>query len=515
MIYYFNETFTGLLLICFLGFVTVYLHFIKKNQSLALGLLILTAFILRLFMIQLDPFLNDWDERYHALVAKNIMEFPFKPMLRTDPVLPFKVFDWSNNHIWVHKQPLFLWQMALSMKIFGVSEFAFRLPSAIMGAASVYFVYQIASMWIKNKDVSFIASLLYAFAYWHLEMCSGRFGLDHNDLCFAFYFTAGIWSFLKYIDSDHQRKWAIWIGVFIGAAVLVKWLTAFLLFGGWGLYILQKRFKLKYCTDLVLAIITSVVIFMPWQIYISQRFPIETGFMHEHNYLHIVEALGANKPDPWYHIINFEIIYHSILIYFIPFGIWHIFSEEKVLKIFNWISFAMILVIYLFFSLVVQTKMLAYPIILHSIFWILMACGIIKLKSITIDKWALNYQGIIMSLLCVGLILLNLKPKQISKHRSDDNDWRNSELHNAQIYKNLDPKYYKDRVILNVKGMDDTELMFHQDAIVYHWYPPKSAVDSLLEKGYKISAFIDHNHQPLPDYIKENDEILLIPHILK
>ena len=52
-----------------------------------------------------------------------MMEDPFKPMLIKNPLFPYHYGDWWNCHIWVHKQPLFLWQMALSMKIFGVSTF--------------------------------------------------------------------------------------------------------------------------------------------------------------------------------------------------------------------------------------------------------------------------------------------------------------------------------------------------------------------------------------------------------
>jgi len=35
----------------------------------------------RIFAAMLDPFLNTWDEQFHALVAKNMMANPFKPML--------------------------------------------------------------------------------------------------------------------------------------------------------------------------------------------------------------------------------------------------------------------------------------------------------------------------------------------------------------------------------------------------------------------------------------------------
>lgn len=107
------------------------LRYINNNTS-AILLLMLTGFALRLFAAHLDPFLNIYDERYHALVARNMMDNPLKPYLRL-PIVEYDYKYWGGNYIWVHKQPLFLWQMVLSMKIFGVSEYAVRYPDVLMG----------------------------------------------------------------------------------------------------------------------------------------------------------------------------------------------------------------------------------------------------------------------------------------------------------------------------------------------------------------------------------------------
>jgi len=121
MIFYSAQTAIGCALVCILILLSIYVHFVKEKPRQALAILILTGFVLRVFIALLDPYLQDWDERFHALVAKNMMDNPFKPMLRAESIIPYNIEDWCCNHIWVHKQPLFLWFMALSMKIFGVS----------------------------------------------------------------------------------------------------------------------------------------------------------------------------------------------------------------------------------------------------------------------------------------------------------------------------------------------------------------------------------------------------------
>ena len=124
----------------------------KRNlYGLLLTLLVLLAFLLRLYLSLKEPYLHDWDERFHALVARNMMDHPFKPMLKANPVIYQDPFAWCCNHIWLHKQPLFLWQMALSMKIFGVAEWAMRLPSILMGSLMVLFLYRITYLFTHNK----------------------------------------------------------------------------------------------------------------------------------------------------------------------------------------------------------------------------------------------------------------------------------------------------------------------------------------------------------------------------
>src|SRR5687768_4820417 len=152
----FDETSTsiGLLAMSMPAVVAAYFHFVKDKQKTALFLLLASAFLLRLLMISLDPYLHEWDERHHALVAKHMIDNPFKPMLFLEHIFPVNKHDVSYTDIWVHKQPVFLWQMALSMKLFGVNLIAMRLPSAIMGTLIVWLVYDLCKRWWKDTYIA-------------------------------------------------------------------------------------------------------------------------------------------------------------------------------------------------------------------------------------------------------------------------------------------------------------------------------------------------------------------------
>ena len=141
--------------------------FRNYSYQFALTLLFLTAFILRLSFSGAELFLHDWDERFHALVARNMMEHPFTPMLIKQPFAPYDPNLWCCNHIWIHKQPLFLWQMAFSMNIFGVNELALRLPSILSGSLAVLLTARIGLLMTGKRVISLFAALLLCFSNFH------------------------------------------------------------------------------------------------------------------------------------------------------------------------------------------------------------------------------------------------------------------------------------------------------------------------------------------------------------
>ncbi|MCU0318608.1 MAG: glycosyltransferase family 39 protein, partial [Flavobacteriales bacterium] len=75
--------------------------------------------------------LFDWDEINFAEIARE--------MLATG--------DWSRPQIdyrpFHEKPPLFIWFQAVSMKLFGVGEFAARLPNALCGMLTLLVLYRI------------------------------------------------------------------------------------------------------------------------------------------------------------------------------------------------------------------------------------------------------------------------------------------------------------------------------------------------------------------------------------
>ena len=145
----FNLLSTNLLIIIVFSFSTSIFLFQRNKVNASLFFLILSSLTAGFFISTLDPFLHIWDEQYHALVAKNLTGNWLKPTLFSSPILEYNFRNWTENYIWLHKQPLFLWQIALSIKFFGINELAVRIPSIILHTLTTIIIFRLGSI-IKN-----------------------------------------------------------------------------------------------------------------------------------------------------------------------------------------------------------------------------------------------------------------------------------------------------------------------------------------------------------------------------
>ncbi len=483
--------------------------FFSGREKVGLALLVIGAFLLRLVMISFDPYLHQWDERFHALVAKNMMDNPFVPMLRVNPVLPYSYKAWCCNHIWVHKQPLFMWQMALSMKVFGVNEVAMRLPSAILGALGSLLVYRVGFLWLRDKKAAYLAALLFTLSYYQLELTSGREGLDHNDLVYAFYVLASIWAYTEYRNQLHKPiKWLLLIGLFVGCAVLNKWLTGLLVFAGWGTMLLLNPVELKEKKNwlhMLLALGVAVITFLPWQIYTAHQFPEEMAWTQYHNYLHIISPLENHGGDALFHV-RFMLVHFGItLLPFILLGLIALKAKRWLKQPYTVEMLVMVAVVYLFFAFV-KTKMPAFTFVVAPILYIVAAYGLTVAY-----KWASGHlHKLVLAMAMMAIVLFAFRPWNIVKYRSPNNEARNSRIHNAEIFKSLNGNIPIGTVVFNCNSYEETDVMFYTNLNAYTWWPDESVIDSLIDAGHQVAIFKGHGNQWPPNSIMANPQITII-----
>lgn len=190
------------------------------NQILSRYGLLLIALFSAVFFI---PFIGgmhlfDWDEINFAECARE--------MIVTG--------DYLNVHIdfkpfW-EKPPLFIWLQVLSMKVFGINEFAARFPNAICGVITLMLLYRIGER-LHSKSFGFWWAFVYAASI--LPQLYFRSGII--DPWFNLFIFLSIDQVAKYAASPlpaiSKSRNALGAGIFIGLAVMTKGPTAFLILG--------------------------------------------------------------------------------------------------------------------------------------------------------------------------------------------------------------------------------------------------------------------------------------------
>ncbi|RYD76013.1 MAG: hypothetical protein EOP53_15485, partial [Sphingobacteriales bacterium] len=176
--------------ICALGFYFAWRSYQSGKYRFCLFFVLLCGLILRLFT-DLDPQLHTWDERFHALVAKNLIQHPLKPTLYENPVLSYDYKNWIGNHIWLEKGPVPLWSIAASIRLFGTNVYAVRLPSLIISTLGIYITF-LLGLYLFDKRIGLLAAFFHAVNGLAIELAAGRISSDHVETFFVFFTELGI-----------------------------------------------------------------------------------------------------------------------------------------------------------------------------------------------------------------------------------------------------------------------------------------------------------------------------------
>jgi 4-amino-4-deoxy-L-arabinose transferase-like glycosyltransferase len=208
--------------------------------------LLLTAAGALLFL----PFLGsvplfDWDEINFAEAARE--------MIVTGDYLNVQI----NYLPFWEKPPFFFWLQVLSMKIFGINEFASRFPNALCGIITLLTLYGMGKR-LYNTQMGLIWALVYAgsvlpFVYFKSGIIDPWFNL--------FIFTAIYFAVLYLTSTEKRTSYALTSGLLIGLAILTKGPVGLLLFGLSGLiYLILTRFRMRLRPSHAAAFLGGVLI---------------------------------------------------------------------------------------------------------------------------------------------------------------------------------------------------------------------------------------------------------------
>jgi 4-amino-4-deoxy-L-arabinose transferase-like glycosyltransferase len=235
--------------------------------------------------------------------------------------------DWVTPRLygkpWFEKPPLFYWGAALSFKLFGVSEAAARLPSAI-------------SALLATLALAWLALSLYGAetARWLLLLLPttvGMIGFSHaaaTDMPFSAMLTIAMVCaavVLGLTRNEHtpilpRTPWLalLLFGFFLGLAVLAKGPAAIILSGGavffWALF--TKRWRDAFRLLHPIALASFCLTALPWYILCARRNPdFFRVFIIEHNFKRYLTPEFQHIQPFWYY-------FPILLIGLAPWFIW-------------------------------------------------------------------------------------------------------------------------------------------------------------------------------------------------
>ena len=342
--------------------------------------------------------LVDFDEAWYAEIARNIL-VNHQPFLLSFNGAPY------TDH-----PPLGFILITLSFLTFGISEFSARLPSAILGFASVIVTYFIGKN-LFNRAVGVGAGLMLVSSAWFiLRARSGN--LDSIFLFFyllSFYFAIKVKQNYKYLYLlSASFALVLLTKSVIGITVLIP-ITAVL-------YINRIVPKIKVVIN---SVVVFLIIFTPWLLINYQFYGLgftshmlSVGLRHEHRMTPNLLEIGRSLTMQYLHFGIREWYYPALIALLGSF--FFILKKHLLIPIFLWI-------IVLLWGFLSNSKTEIWHLIpLYPIFGLLIAFFFYEsiffiLKRIKLKK---KFSTNISSLLVI-IFLLGLSLKQVYEFRNE------------------------------------------------------------------------------------------------
>ncbi len=215
--------------------------------------------------------------------------------------------DWVSARLdgvlYLEKSPLLYWAMAISYKIFGVHDWAARIPVAF-SAIGLAWLTAAFGVWAFGKRAGFYAGLCMA-------TCIGIFlftRIQIPDVTLTLTIALALWAFLRALDEHerHPRRWAFLLAASLGTGLLLKSLIAIVFPVGAALvYLVLRRqlFSREVWKRLHVfgGVLVVIAIAAPWHVLGTLRNPPYFDFTMR-------SVAGEYHGFFWFYFINEQLL---------------------------------------------------------------------------------------------------------------------------------------------------------------------------------------------------------------
>jgi 4-amino-4-deoxy-L-arabinose transferase-like glycosyltransferase len=264
---------------------------LAAHRSLRLAIYAILAAILYLPGLG-RPALWEPDEGRYGEIAREMV-------ISGDYVTPRDDFE-----LYFEKPPLVYWAEAGAIQIFGVNEFAVRLPAAVFSIGQVVVTAALAEAMLGAQAGLFAAI---ALALSPLFFGFARFAT--LDPALAFFLAAALGAFYAAARDDsfsrpQARRWMLMSAAMLALGTLAKGPIALILGGAIALAWMAIERRLRQVAQMPLAwcIVIYAAIVVPWFVVAEARNPGFMRFFIVHEHLERYVASGEHGWGPWFFI---------------------------------------------------------------------------------------------------------------------------------------------------------------------------------------------------------------------
>lgn len=442
-----------------------------NKRAAVLALIVALGLGLR-FKAANHPYIGQWDEAYHALVAKNFANHALEPRLYESKVVAIDDNEWTRAGVWLHKPPLPLWFMAGGIKLFGANELAFRIPAILLDTLSIFLIVLLSrELFGKDDAAALISSLLYALNPLMIRLVSGTVPDDSVHVINTFFITLSVLLFV--------RKKPFWAGLSVGLGTLC--LSGIALVGlaaPLPLIWKDKKLRLPALGGFLLAA-------LPWPLYASARWP--EPYRHESalQFDHLFHALEGHAHAWWWYVKLIPVHLAAVgtgwlVLPVVAAATVYAWKKKspRVQAVLLWITLP-----YVFFSLI-ATKLYSYPCAAVPALCLLLGFA----ASAAGKKGPAARGAIVLALLALAVLRL----------RADYSIPVWSTVYDYAALRDVSLKIGKEpgsKIVLNVKDDKAPQVMFYSGVPAYPDAPTPALLKDLKARGFKIFVLLEEGER--------------------
>jgi len=485
----------------------------RHRTRLALVALLLAALALRINLAA-HWYLGKWDERYHAVVARHLMDHPLEPTLFEHPLNEVPPDRWLESHVWLTHPALAMQLMALSMSVLGVDEVAMRVPSVALSTLAVLLTFLLGRR-LLGPSGGLVAA---GFHAWHESSALWAGGLrsaDHVDKLMGFLVELGVLVALWAADKNeppHPSRWgrAALVGAITGLAFLTKEAAALVCPAVFFFALLSSLVRqgnprsFRRWSSVValptLACGVAALVVLPWYLHLARAFPPEFAWLRGRSLHYFLEPVDKHSGSWTWYLRNLTYDYGWLapvpLLAFVGHAFWR---RREWLPVVGWF-----LLTYVVYSLA-ATKMRGYvlpaaPVVFVSYGFFLPRCFDLRRAA----SPALRVAAAALGVAITAVFIQGDTPRPWATPVRDPLWTQELRALGSQVAA-LPPGPW---IVFNVAR--PVEAMFYAPATCSAILPDAAAVEEALGKGFRVAVYADSD-DPALGALRDDPRLTFLP----